>query len=58
MARKGLVIGSIIAGTAIGIGAGILLAPKSGKETRTELKQKCNKIIKNKKEKEEKENGK
>ncbi len=31
------VLGAFLAGTVIGVGVGILLAPKSGKETRKQL---------------------
>ena len=38
------VFGAFIAGALIGVGAGILLAPKSGKETRSDIKNKAKKI--------------
>ena len=37
--------GKLLAGIGIGAGLGILLAPKSGKETRAELKEKLNELI-------------
>lgn len=38
-------IGKFIAGAAIGAGLGILFAPKSGEDTRKELKEKLDKMI-------------
>ena len=38
-------IGKFIAGAAVGVGLGVLFAPKSGKETRAELKEKCDDLI-------------
>ncbi len=38
-------IGALVAGAAVGVGAGILLAPKSGKETRNDLKNKFDEVI-------------
>lgn len=38
-------IGAVLAGAAIGAGAGILLAPKSGEETRRDLKNKFDEVI-------------
>jgi gas vesicle protein len=55
--KKGL--GKLLAGVAIGAGLGILFAPKSGKETRKELKEKMDELInkaKNIDKKEVKEN--
>ena len=43
MKKKGL--GKFIAGAAVGVGLGILFAPKSGKETRKELKIKIDELI-------------
>ncbi len=43
-------LGKFLAGAAIGAGLGILFAPKSGKETRKELKQKFNEMVKKVKE--------
>ncbi len=43
MNKKGL--GKLAIGTAIGAAAGILLAPKSGKETRKELKGKFDELV-------------
>ena len=39
-------LGKFIAGAAVGVGLGVLFAPKSGAETRKELKQKLDEIIK------------
>ena len=39
MSKKGSGIGKFLAGIGIGAGLGILLAPKSGKETRADLKK-------------------
>lgn len=38
-------LGVLAAGAALGIGAGILLAPKSGKETRADLKKKMDEFV-------------
>lgn len=43
MKKKGL--GKFIAGAAIGAGLGVLFAPKSGEETRAELKKKIDELI-------------
>lgn len=43
-------LGKFIAGAAIGVGLGVLFAPKSGAETRKELKQKFDEIVKKVKE--------
>ncbi len=37
-------LGKVAIGAAIGVGAGILFAPKSGKETRQELKEKMSEL--------------
>lgn len=37
MSKKG--IGKVIAGAAVGVGIGMMLAPKSGKETREDIKK-------------------
>lgn len=42
--RKGG-LGKLLAGIGIGAGLGLLLAPKTGEETRKELKQKIDKLI-------------
>lgn len=55
--KKGF--GKLLAGVAIGAGLGVLFAPKSGKETRKELKEKMDDLItkaKNVDKKEVKEN--
>lgn len=39
-------LGKFIAGAAVGVGLGVLFAPKSGAETRKELKQKIDEIVK------------
>lgn len=44
MSKKGG-FGKLLAGVAIGAGLGILFAPKSGKETRAELKEKIADLI-------------
>lgn len=41
---------ALLGGAAIGAGLGILFAPKSGKETRAELKEKIDELIKRAKE--------
>lgn len=38
-------IGKIALGAALGVGAGVLLAPNSGKETRLLLKEKMNELF-------------
>lgn len=43
-------LGKFIAGAAIGVGLGVLFAPKSGAETRKELKQKFDEMVKKVKE--------
>ncbi len=43
-------IGKFIAGAAIGVSLGVLFAPKSGAETRKELKQKFDEMVKKVKE--------
>lgn len=43
-------LGKIAAGALIGVGVGILLAPKSGKETRQELKIKMDELLEKAKE--------
>ena len=37
--------GKFLVGVAIGAGIGILFAPKSGKETREDIKKKCDELI-------------
>ncbi len=41
---------ALLGGAAIGAGLGILFAPKSGKETRAELKEKLDELVKKAKE--------
>ena len=43
--KKSSGLGKLLAGIGIGAGLGLLLAPKSGEETREELKKKINKFI-------------
>ena len=50
MAKEGNGFGKFLAGAAIGVGLGVLFAPKSGSETRKELKQKFDEIEKKIKE--------
>lgn len=50
MAREGRGFGKFIAGAAIGVGLGVLFAPKSGEETRKELKEKFEELIQKVKE--------
>ncbi len=47
---KSVGLGTFIAGAAVGVGLGVLFAPKSGKETRKELKQKFDEMVKKIKE--------
>ena len=42
---KGKRVGAFIAGAAIGAGLGVLFAPKSGEETRAELKAKFDELL-------------
>ena len=46
---------ALLGGAAIGAGLGILFAPKSGKETRAELKEKLDELVKKAKEDDVKE---
>jgi gas vesicle protein len=50
MAREGRGFGKFIAGAAIGVGLGVLFAPKSGEETRKELKAKFDELVQKVKE--------
>ena len=50
MAREGRGFGKFIAGAAIGVGLGVLFAPKSGEETRKELKEKFEELVQKVKE--------
>ena len=45
MSKKKKGLGKLFAGMAIGAGLGVLFAPKSGKETRKELKEKMDDLI-------------
>ena len=45
MEKKKSGIGKFIAGAAVGVGLGMLFAPKSGAEIRKELKEKIEEII-------------
>ena len=38
-------MGTFIAGAAVGVGLGFLFAPKSGAETRADLKQKLDELV-------------
>ena len=44
MSRRGL--GKFVAGAAIGVGLGVLFAPKKGSETREDLKKKLDELVK------------
>lgn len=43
--KKNSGIGKFLAGAAVGAGLGILFAPKSGKETRADIKKKLDEIV-------------
>ena len=43
-------LGTFVAGAAVGVGLGLLFAPKSGAETRKELKEKMDELLQNIKE--------
>lgn len=43
--KKNSGIGKFLAGAAIGAGLGVLFAPKSGKETRADLKKKMDEVL-------------
>ena len=43
MSKKG--IGKLLAGAAVGVGIGMLFAPKKGSETRKDLKNKMNELV-------------
>lgn len=43
MSKKGL--GKLLAGVGLGVGIGLLFAPKKGSETRADLKNKMNELI-------------
>lgn len=45
MSKKGNGIGKFLAGAAIGVGLGVLFAPKAGVETRKELKIKFDELV-------------
>lgn len=44
MSKKGL--GKFVAGAAVGVGLGLLFAPKKGSETREDLKKKLDELVK------------
>ena len=44
MSKKG--VGKVLAGAAIGVGIGMLFAPKKGSETREDLKNKLDELVK------------
>lgn len=48
--KKSSGIGKFLAGAAIGVGLGVLFAPKAGVETRKELKEKMDELVKKVKE--------
>ena len=48
--RKSSGFGKFLAGAAIGVGLGVLFAPKAGAETRKELKEKMDELVKKVKE--------
>lgn len=50
MAKKGNGFGKFLAGAAIGVGLGVLFAPKAGSETRKELKEKMTELLNKAKE--------
>ena len=50
MSRRSSGIASFVAGALVGVGAGMLLAPKSGEELRKDLKNKINELIEKVKE--------
>ncbi len=50
MSKEKSGIGKLLAGIGIGVGLGILFAPKSGKETRADLKKKMDELISKAKE--------
>lgn len=50
MAEKKGGLGKFVAGVAIGVGLGVLFAPKSGAETRKELKEKMDDLLQKVKE--------
>lgn len=45
MEKKKSGLGKFLAGAALGVGLGVLFAPKSGEETRKELKQKFDELV-------------
>jgi len=50
MSKRGSALFTFAAGTFLGIGAGMLLAPKTGEELRKDLKKKINELIEKTKE--------
>ncbi len=50
MEKKSNGLGKFLAGAALGVGLGVLFAPKAGSETRKELKQKMDELVKKIKE--------
>ena len=50
MSKKSNGLGKFLAGAAIGVGLGVLFAPKAGSETRKELKEKIDELVKKVKE--------
>lgn len=50
MGKKAKTVAALLGGAAVGAGLGILFAPKSGKETRQELKEKMDELVSQAKE--------
>ena len=50
MSKKSNGLGKFLAGAVIGVGLGVLFAPKAGSETRKELKEKIDELVKKVKE--------
>ncbi len=46
MKEKKKTVGTLVTGTLVGAGLGILFAPKKGEDTRKEIKDKCKKVSK------------
>lgn len=50
MGKKAKTVAALLGGAAVGAGLGILFAPKSGKETRKDLKEKMDELVNQAKE--------